>query len=447
MGPLLAVLPVVQAVSGGLALPSYAPASSSSQYTVAVLTKANGKLTNNAVEVNTPWYDPFRFHTIYTAYSGGALLPDWGTYGALLATGTGHSGGNSNQAVAQVPGPTAVTFVSVNDASPIYGTGTDATTQGNNAFGSFVGLPQIEPSTCVYPVDGQVAGSHTYGNPVALPAQAGATSGVLFLPIVSAATRYDPPTNSAISAHMLRVNNPADASSTRKWVHVGTHPTLGFGTALNTDFTAPSHAVYDPPSNRVFLITRKPGPVRWCVPNVSGLTATYVDGTGTQLDASDFGTIAAHVVVYVPTRRLAVMLYRKTGGNSLGVKVMDCSVAQPGWVNTGLSLASAVNVDSDWTSADWCSDLDRIVVGDLQGNRAAVAEITIPAVLTTPWPVEQVNIDTTITAWLASGSRTLDNGNIYGKWRYNAKVKAFMLHQHGAPGTPDTVFMIRPRNV
>lgn len=426
-------------------LPSWVPASHPTEAQAVVLTVANGRLANNAASVCAPYYDSFRFPQIFLAYSGGTFNPHWGSFGAMHYFGTGHAGGNDNTVATLAIGEIC-DWRRSNDPSPIFGTGTDATTRGNNAFADFSGLPHIDPATCTYPVDGQQAGPHSYGLTVCLPPAPGAPQGRLFSPVVAAASRNQAVTTSAVSANRLNLDSAA-ASSVNKWVHLGVHPTLPFGEGLGSFFTAPGHSVFDAPRNRTVYWSRNPGPVRW----YDHAASAFVDGTGAQLNASDFGTIAAHVAVHIPERNLMLAVYRKAGGAALGIKWMDLSAAQPGWVNTGASLSASINVDVDWSSAAWCADLGQIVVGDLQGNRASLALISVPANLSGVWPVttcgvvaaggsasfENVN-------WRASGARTGNNSNDYGKWHYNPALKGFVHFNHWQPaGQPDTVVFIR----
>lgn len=428
-------------------LPTWVPAASSTVAQAVLLTVANGRLANNAASVGVGYYNNFWFRGIFDAYSGGTYNPHWGSYGAMHYYGTGHASGNENTVPTLVLGEVC-TWRRLNDPSPIYGTGTDATTRGNNSFADFSGLPQIDPATCTYPVDGQVAGAHSYGNVVCLPPTGAAPNGRLFTGLVAAAARNSAVTTSAVSANRIDINASL-ASSAMKWVHMGVHPTLGYGPALNSAVTAPTSEVYDSPRERTLFVTRQPGPVRW----YSHAIDAYVDGTGAQLNASDFPT-AAWCTVHVPERDLWLVIYRKSTG-ALGIKWLDLAVAQPGWVNTGAIMGAAINVDLDWSSAAWCPDNSRVIVGDLQGNRAALATIQIPATLTDIWLTQQFDVVSPGTStpvdnpnWRAAGARTLNNATDYGKWAYAPAMKGFLHFNHHYPaGGADAVCYIRPPGV
>jgi hypothetical protein len=431
------------------ALPTWVPPASETVAQAVLLTVANGRLANNAASQCAPYYDTFRVRGIFDAYSGGAFNPHWGTHGAMHYYGTGHAAGNDNTVPTLVLGQVCA-WRRLNDPSPVYGTGTDSTTRGNNSYADFAGLPQIDPATCAYPVDGQAAGQHSYGNLVVLPPTTSAPNGRLFTPLVTAAARNLLITTSAVSAFEIACR-AMEGPDKHRWLHLGAHPTLPAGTALGSSLTAPTSAVHDAPRNRTLYVSRQPGPPRW----FDHATKSFVDGAGAQLNASDFGTTAGWCTVHVPERDLWLMVYRKAGGATLGIKWMNLAAAQPGWVNTGATLSSPINVDADWSSAAWCAENNRVIVGDLQGNRAALAMITIPATLADVWTVQQVVIVTPGTStplenpnWRAAAARTGDNATDYGKWAYVPALKGFVhFNHHYAAGQPDAVFYVRPPGV
>jgi hypothetical protein len=439
--------------------PSWVPPYSATHATYTQLTVANGRLANNVSSQCAPTHDPYRLPTTWTAYAGGVFNPHFGTHGAYFYFGQGHSNGNDNSLHSLIIGEVC-RFKRVNEPSAPFGSGSDATTRANNSHADFTpgdtfnGQVIMDAATASYNIDGQPGAPHSYGLPGILPPSPGAPQGTFFLPAV-VACNFDHFINTAsFTSYKLDLPSESTPPTGVKIQKVFTHPTAPVGSAINTQnfASAPIHTVYDPPSNRRFLIDRTFNPPRWYDHNATTAAAAFVQGTGAPLSVLDGNTIAAHMAVYVPWRRLAVYLYKNGGSGGTGalrLRYMDLSVAQPGWSAPSPPLGLQVQVDDDWCCAAPVGPLQQIVVGDLKGNRALLLHITVPEVLTDTWPCELVPIvGGEPVNWKTAAQRTSDNGQVYNKWAFNEHSHCFEFFNNPSnSGVPDVIDVIRPRGV
>jgi hypothetical protein len=427
-------------------LPSWVPAYSDTVANVEVLTTANGRLTNNVSDVNPPNYFLYYQRVVFYAYSGGAFNPHWGSFGAYVYSGAGHSAGNENTAYNLAIGEQC-TWSRLNDPTPFYGTGTDPTTQYNNSVGVFSGPPYIDPATCASPIDGQVAGTHTWGSLMVLPPRAGSEKGRVFMPWAMVASYYPPSGICSFTSHSISITSESTPSASRKWQAEYTSPTLPSGLGWNSLVGLPGLAVYDEPSKRVMLIHRRNSPVMWYDDTPGFVGDRFVSGTGTRLDLADSnsgGGPPAHAVA-VPERRLAVMVYRKAGQSYLSAQTLDMSLAQPAWNNTPANFTAQIPVDADWSCVAWSSLAQRLVIGDVQGDRAKLWLVEIPTILSNPWVCTPVTMSQPCTRWRAPGSRSADNVTDFGKWAENPHTRCFIFFNKYPSATEhvDEVFAIR----
>jgi hypothetical protein len=427
-------------------LPSWVPAYSDTVANVEVLTTANGRLTNNVSDVNPPNYFLYYQRVVFYAYSGGAFNPHWGSFGAYVYSGAGHSAGNENTAYNLAIGEQC-TWSRLNDPTPFYGTGTDPTTQYNNSVGVFSGPPYIDPATCASPIDGQVAGTHTWGSLMVLPPRAGSEKGRVFMPWAMVASYYPPSGICSFTSHSISITSESTPSASRKWQAEYTSPTLPSGLGWNSLVGLPGLAVYDEPSKRVMLIHRRNSPVMWYDDTPGFVGDRFVSGTGTRLDLVDSnsgGGPPAHAVA-VPERRLAVMVYRKAGQSYLSAQTLDMSLAQPAWNNTPANFTAQIPVDADWSCVAWSSLAQRLVIGDVQGDRAKLWLVEIPAILSNPWVCTPVTMSQPCTRWRAPGARSADNVTDFGKWAENPHTRCFIFFNKYPSATEhvDEVFAIR----
>ena len=451
IGAIITGRPVVQfGVPATVGLPLWVPRYSDTVANVEVLTVANGRLANNVSDVQAPYYELYGQRSLFSAYAGGVFNPHWGALGAYFYTGGGHAGNNENTAYCLSIGEQCV-WGRLNDPTPIFGAGTDQTTKYNNSFTSFSGLPNINPLTCASPVDGQVLGTHTWGHLVVLPPTESAPKGTLFMPWATVAGRNTGADQTySFTSYAIPIASESTPSASRKWVAQYTSPTLPYGTAFQNLVAPPTFAVHDTPSNRTLLIHRRNGPVRWYdhTPGFAG--DRFVSGTGTALnliDSSSAGGPPLHVVG-VPERRLAVMVYRRAGLSYLSAQVMDMSLAQPAWNNAPANFTAQIQVDADWSCVAWSQLKQRLVIGDVKGNRGILWLVQIPTVLSDPWVCTQVTMSHECTRWRAADARSADNATDFGKWSENPFTRCFVYfnkfpNNNTAVEHTDEVFAIR----
>jgi len=425
---------------------------------VSVLTVANGRLSNESISVCAPYYQSYYFGTTWSDYSGGTLNPYYGPFGALMAFGQGHSAGNNNQVPTLVLGEVC-TWKSVNNPSPIFGTGTDVNTKAYNARGDFSyrpyagGMPGfagqvlVNQFTAALAADGQPPGMHSYNLVTVLEPTAGAPSGTLFTPMIAAGAYNGIIDTQSFTAYKMTLDAAAP-SGAAIWQRLFTHPTYPAGQALAGYASAPAHVVYDQPTKRVILQDSSAYQPRWYALTATSAATAFVQGTGTALNRSDYASGSySHMMIGVPERRLAIMLYKKNTG-FLGARWMDVSAAQPSWINTGANITLNIPLDQDWSSACWCVDNGCIIIGDIKGSRSIIYEILLPAVLTDPWVATSVSLSTPVLSWEDPSNRTYDNANVYGKFAYSPALKCIpFFHITRNLRLPDVMYAIRPRGV
>jgi hypothetical protein len=395
-------------------LPTWRPAPGR----LATYTTGGPVATNSYISQVAPYYDAFYFAKTVNDYSGATLMPDLGAYGAMVFFGGGHSSTNDNSVTALMLTATSMTFKRLTNPSPIYGTGTDATTKGNNSIGIFSGPPQVNLATMTH-ADGQPAAPHSYGSGVALPAAAGASKGSLFIPMIMAPC-YQPANGmGSFTAFRLPLDSDNGATGSYNWQLVATHPTYPSGTVGGTQLgpyvAAPIWSVYDAARNRTIYESAKQLGIRW----FDHSTSSYVEGTGTALDRTPGMTVDTGQVIIVPERGIIVAIMRPAAGN-VWIKYADITALQFGWNNVVRTLSAPINVPPGWSAACWCADAQggqgRVLVGGVTGDDTAVTEIAIPANLNDQWVVERAPFG-------AGESMTWPADCTYNKWTYNAKAK------------------------
>ena len=184
-----------------------------------------------------------------------------------------------------------------------------------------------------------------------LEPSAGAPSGTLFIPMISAGLYNGQIDTQSFTAYRIRMNSALPSGATN-WERLLTHPTYPAGQALSNYLAAPAHSVYDQPSKRVFIEAGRSYPPRWYDLNGTTAATAFVQGTGTALDRSDASGYA-NMLIGIPERRLAIYIYKKTSSGFLAARWMDLSAAQPSWVNTGANITANIPVTDDWSTACW----------------------------------------------------------------------------------------------
>ncbi len=398
---------------------------------VGLLTQANGGLSNSFISQCVPYFSPYYFAKIVNDYSGSFLNPYFGSHGAVLFFGGGHAATNDNSLAALVLGPAACSFRRLVDPSPLFGSDSSNATIGANTLTSNISF--INMTYAEYTVDGKPAAPHSYSSgDVIGPAHGGAAQGSFIRVLNSAAGMIG--LAGAEAAHQV------DFSTTvgpYRWQRVTNN--VGFNgspTGNGTKLAPPNWTAWVPSQNRIYTESRMAG----AVPRLSWFDRAshlWVTGTGGQrLNDAEHGSVSG-AMFHVPQRNLLVFADCKAG--VLRLQYLDTTLSQPSWV-TSVSMSQPVPLELAFTSACWCEDNQRILVGELQGDNAAVVEVEIPLNLGTRWAATRVPFGAGQTIpWATNAS--------YKKWTYNPRIKAVTYFPRADPqGLNDVVYVYRPRN-
>lgn len=428
-------------------VPAWAPAAGDA----VMLTLAAGTMTNVYTDSCAPYYGKYWHPNTLNAYSGGVYNPHHGTYGAYVCFGSGHAGTNDNSVLALELGSSACTWRRLTDPTPFAGAGTDTTTQGNNSvghYGSQIDWDWGENAG----IDGQPCSDHSYGSlTIVGPADGGHANGTLRR--VQQATlniefngTYGTP--AVLAGHSLDFVNTA-GSAGNAWARLAATP------RRDIPQNAPQWSVYVPDRDVTFVESMASAAPRW-YDHASGTPTTpWVTGTGTSRLITAAGSEPGAAIFYVPSRKLILCLDAATSGSGLRIQYMDVdpSIAQPSWVRAGVTLSASISIPDGWTTACWCSDNNRIIVGGAGGtfvSRAGTTatyactghyEIEIPVTLSSTWTVSAVTYPTQVV-----------NYNVfqgYNRFDYAPAAKCIVwanwMAAAGRPGpTVDEIYAIRP---
>lgn len=434
------------ALAGGVALADVQPAGAFSDGSlpdwvpapggVSVLTRANGRLTNNFIDCGVPYYYQPTVAKIRNDYSTSVCNPHFGTYGATLFFGAGHAASNDNSLIALVLGASTCTFRRMIDPSPVNGSGSDTTTQNLNTLRG--GYDWVDPEWADTLVDGKPAAPHSWGcGDVIGPAEGGAAHGT-FIRVFIAGGGYggDIAAQACHKVDFANTTGFADGGTpTYAWQRVARNPGAPTMNMAVSTLGGPNWSAYVASQNRIYYEARAAGATiapRW----LDLTTNTYVQGTGTprlQDGASTYGETGIEFAV--PERNLVVFAYRGPGG-VLKIQYQNTTLSNPGWQTPTLSGAPALV--EYFATACWCKDNARIVLGELAAGNDTLCEVTIPATLTDHWTCETYTVGTPI-AWVTKAS--------YKNWTYNPRVKAIvypgLMSSIGA--NAEAVYVHRPR--
>ena len=413
-------------------LPSWVPLAGQ----VSVLTQTNGKLTNSFISRCAPYFDQFYSAKICNDYSGSFLNPHFGALGSVLFFGGGHAGTNDNSLMALVLGADTCSFRRMVDPTPIFGSDSSAATRFANSrriSTEFASLMFAE-----YALDGKPVAPHSYGSGDVIGPDEGGTAFGTFIRVVTDAGGVGGTIGGEVvhKVDFESLSGDSDGgSATYLWKRVANNAGA-LGASAGSRISGPQWSAFVPEQNRIYYETRSATAQispRWF--DVS--TSSYVYGTGkaraNDSDGPDNGTM-----FHIPGRSLLVFMYRQFG--AVRIAYLDVSVAQPGWVSSGIRLSQPMPVSTGWSCACWCSDNNKIIVGGVTGDNTAVYEIEIPTALSSAWPVTR--------APFGDGqSIPIADSCTYKKWSYNPKVKAIVYMPFAdSNGVNDTVFVYRPRN-
>ena len=395
------------------------------------MTVANGRLTNSFISQCAPYYWPFYFAKIVSDYSGSFLNPYFGDHGAIIFFGGGHFSTNDNSLTVLQLGMESCTFRRLIDPSPLFGSDSSNATKNANTLTSSTSF--IDMNYAEYLVDGKPASPHSYSSgDVIGPEHGGAASGT-FLRVLNSAAGFVG-TSGAEAAHKVDFANTLGPFH---WQRVtNTYGFNGSPTGNVAKIAPPNFTAWVPSQNRVYYESRAAGSTHrlaW----FDRATSTWVTGTGNRrLNDAELGSITG-AMFHVPERNLLIFCDCKAG--LLRIQYMDTTVSQPNWVNV-VTLSQPVPLELACTTACWCEDNQRILVGELLGDNSAIVEVEIPTLLNQAWTTTHVPF---------GGGKTIRWGTdaSYKKWTYNPKVKAIVyMPRADSAGTNDVVYVYRPRN-
>lgn len=399
-------------------IPSWVPAPGQ----VAVLKPSNGLLTNTFASIVAPNYEPFYSAKLISDFSGSVVNPYWGSHGAIVFEGGGHSATNDNSVIVLELGPSALTFKRMThplDLKAVHGIAND---QGN-----------VTPVTSAdwgeyRTTDGSIqpASRHSYGEMNVIgPDLGGAAHGSFVRTNQRLVGVHSVPVNN-YAAH--KVDFHSTEAGTATWQRLGT-----LGTAPRNDNPL-FHSELVPLQWRIYKEScALQMPPRWF-----DLSAgVYVQGTGTPLSRIQTGNDGGRLI-HIPERGL--MLYFAPSNGVLTLRHMDVTKNDPSWVNTLRTLSHELQVTNGWSAACWCADNSRLILGQVQNDLGAVFEIEIPDRLDDPWPVVRAPLP-------AGQSIAWFNSHTYKKWSYNPMVRGIVfMPKPGVGSVEDTVYVYRPRS-
>jgi hypothetical protein len=399
---------------------------------VGILSQANGRLTNSFISQCAPYFAPYYFAKIVNDYSGSFLNPHFGTHGAVLFFGGGHAATNDNTLAALVLGPETCSFRRMVDPSPIFGSASTSEVIQANTLTSSASF--MDPVYAEYLVDGKPASPHSYGSgDVIGPTEGGAAHGS-FIRVITSAAGYIG-TVGAEAAHQV---NFASTTGPYSWQRVTDNHRLDGTTPEGQKRVAPPNwTVWVASQNRIYIETRAAGAGDMKPSWFDRASNTWVTGTGApRLNDAERGDVSG-AMFHIPQRNLLVFADCK-GGN-LRLQYLVTTSAQPSWT-AGVVLSKAVKVEPVFTSACWCEDNNRILVGELFGDNKAIVEIEVPTDLKRSWGVTRVAFGTGQSIpWATNAS--------YKKWSYNPKTKTVCYFPRADfSGVNDLVYVYRPRN-
>lgn len=400
-----------------------------------MLTQSSGQLTNAFRDIVAPYYEPFYSVKIVNDYSTSVKNPYWGDFGATVFFGGGHAGTNDNMVAIAEYGASGITFKRVVDPTPWFGTGTDATTRGDNSTGNIAGLlnAYMEAKS-----DGKPGAPHSYGSGDIIGPEHGGASNGTFARVITGAVGNVGITG-ALASHELRFASTTESSSRRTWVRT-TDEVL----PVTVSWSAPNLTAFVGPQQRIYIQTNDGFQyVRW----YDRVLKTWVTGTGRRFNfddsyggGSEGNSFDSGIMFYVPARGLLVCMYPVN--DKLVVQWMDVTVAQPTLGGTA-TLSVPLTLTWPWSAACWCPDNNRIIVAGVAGDNAAVYELAIPSNPCNTWTVTRAPFGAGQT--FVPGDPAARIGVTYKKWHYDEKVRAIVYMPFAAITGDDKVWVYRPR--
>lgn len=419
----------------------------------AVLTVANGGLANSFSDVQTPWYTQFWSDQVVNSDSGSVVNPYWGTYGAIVFHGGGHSGSNNNGVYLLELGASTCTFKRPVNGAAIFGSGTDSITQAKNegydepTYQVSMSAAYGEYTTAGLTPSAQPAAPHSCGALDIIPPSAGGAACGTLQTIVVLAPGHNGNTNdggirgTVPSAHHVDFDTATGANGSYAWERTTNNNMSTYssnGGAVWTEFVEAQ--------DRIYFLDHNAGSSGKKVMWFDRATNTYVTGTNNAHNNANDGGGRMGATCYVPERDLLIYADRRSGNFSFQYMSVGVADTDPQWSAVRTASVSFA-VDAGFCAICWCPDNSRLLVGSLAGDANSVYEIEIPATLSDPWTATHVAMGGGVSWEWASGGG-LAGAPSYKKWSYNTRTKSIVYfgnaRSHGV-GT-EKVFVYRPRN-
>ena len=394
-----------------------------------VLTRANGGLTNNFRDTCPAYFDAANSVKVVNDYSSSFKNPYWGVWGCQVFFGGGHAGTNNNMVSIAEYGTDAITFKRVCDPTPWFGT--TAANQTENSVGnanSKLNITYYEST-----IDGKPGSPHSYASGDIIGPQNGGAANGTYVQVIAAAVNHAND-GGAVAAHKIDFNDTTSAPSARSWQRVTNATGTSFGA-----WPAPLYTAFVPPQNRIYITPNGPnveGLVRW----FDMSSKTWVRGTGIGFSNGESDGFDSGIKFFVPSRNLLVFMYPLNG--QLKVQWMSVAAAQP-TLGTPVTLGQQLSVSDPWSAACWCPLNNRIIVAGVSGDTTAVYEISIPATLTSAWPVTRAPLGAGQT--LVPPDNQANYGLTFKKFHYDEKVRAIVYFPLASPDGDDKIYVYRPR--
>lgn len=347
---------------------------------------------------------------VMTSESGGIHAPHFSQYGALLLNGGGHRDNADNATYAL---------------------------NITNSGGEWIALdlPTDDPSLAQSVpivgdgeyIDGQPGSHHSYQNLIVLPPGVGGagSKGALITPVRSALAGDNSP--SFGKSHIFQLDQPIPAVT--RWTRFGP-----WTTAANSP-NATSMCCYDSSRNGIWQ-TFHGGTATISFLNLS--TGDWTNYGG--LTSSTGGmTTNSNMMFYIPSRDIIVGLWVSgTAPNPARMRWLQPGFPPIGWTNIntsgdGLPLDVSVTA-TNRVGADYCPDNGKLY-WIVKRHPDRIYEITIPAVLSDPWPVSIITHQgpaAAVTAWNKIGSRA---HGPFQRFSYFPSLKCF-IYPWAARGEP-----------
>lgn len=415
-------------------------------------------LQNTLASTCVPYYQPyFQAEMTYQSYSTCIPNPYMGAYGGLVFRGGGHSATNNNGVYALVAETAGFKWYRLSSPTPWFGTGTDATTlQNNDGTNGVVNLTsplKIDTTwgDALPAVDSRripvAAHTYSYGD-VIPPSKGGGAHGTFYTACSAAGARQNEGTSGA--GHYLTIGNYSGGDGSNTWARAGTQ-------SFSLGFYPPFWSVYVEAQHRSYFFKKDTSADLQWMNHATGLIGTN-SGAFPAFKNADAGANNSGRAMYLPNtptnsnRELVLAVTRKN--SRVCINWMDVSVSTPTQNLTDAVLSQPIYLSTDstaacWFFAEWCPDIDRIVIGQHRVSaggafdHGALMEIQVPDNLrsnpTATWTVTRRTFSN------PDNLQWADESVQYQRWCYLPAIKSFVRFPRGYnDSVSDKVYLIRP---